>query len=171
MDRLYAPWRNNYTTTLDQERHENMTADTCVFCLQIADTQDEKYFILRRFKHVIVMLNLYPYNGGHLLILPIEHCNSLSGLSADVRFEMMEVVTQSTQIMHDVLHAQGINVGLNLGRASGAGIPAHVHMHVLPRWIGDTNFMVTLADTKQISIDLYALYTKLRPYFQELKSV
>ena len=90
-----------------------MTADTCVFCLQIADNQDEKYFILRRFKHTVVMLNLYPYNGGHLLILPLSHANSLHALTADVRFEMMEVVTQSTQIMHDVLHAQGINVGIN----------------------------------------------------------
>lgn len=170
MDRLYAPWRDKYATSLDTAKKENITEDTCVFCLQIADTHDEKYFILRRFKNTIVMLNLYPYNGGHLLILPLEHCDSLARLSPDVRFEIMEVTNQSIQIVTEVLHAQGINVGLNLGRASGAGIPSHVHMHVLPRWIGDTNFMVTLADTKQISVDLYALYTKLRPYFQELRA-
>ncbi len=165
MDRLYSPWREQYvsgTRKVDENQE-------CVFCSQFTDNQDEKYFILRRFKHTVVMLNLYPYNGGHLLILPIEHESSLSGLSREARNEMMEVVTHSTQIVTDILNAQGINVGFNFGRAAGAGIPAHLHMHVLPRWQGDTNFMVTLADTKQISIDLIELYKKLKPYFQELK--
>ena len=115
------------------------------------------------------MLNLYPYNGGHLLVLPLKHTDSLALLSHAIRSEIMEAVNYSIIILSEVVEAQGFNVGLNLARAAGAGIPSHVHFHVLPRWIGDTNFLVTLADTKQISVDLYALYTKLRPYFQELK--
>ncbi len=169
MDRLYAPWRESYATRVDAEKKEHIGHDACVFCLQLEDGNDEKYFILRRFPNTIVMLNLYPYNGGHLLILPFKHTDSLSQLSPDIRAEIMEVTNQSIIILSEVLEAQGFNVGLNLARAAGAGIPSHVHFHVVPRWVGDTNFLVTLANTKQISVDLYALYTKLRPYFQELK--
>jgi ATP adenylyltransferase len=169
MDRLYAPWREGYATRVDAEKKEHISHDACVFCLQLEEGTDEKYFILRRFPNTIVMLNLYPYNGGHLLVLPFKHTDSLSQLSPDIRAEIMEVTNQSIIILSEVLEAQGFNVGLNLARAAGAGIPSHVHFHVVPRWIGDTNFLVTLANTKQISVDLYALYTKLRPYFQELK--
>ena len=169
MDRLYAPWREKYATRIDGEKREHISHDACVFCLQFEAGEDEKYFILRRFPNTFVMLNLYPYNGGHLLVLPYKHTDSLSQLSPAIRAEIMEVVNQSIIVLSEELEAQGFNVGLNLARAAGAGIPSHVHMHILPRWIGDTNFLVTLADTKQISVDLYALYTKLRPYFQELK--
>lgn len=170
MERLYSPWREQYAKSVSSDaKAEHATQDMCVFCLQFADQQDEKYFILHRFKHTIVMLNLYPYNGGHLLILPIAHVRALGELSSQVRCEIMELMNHSVHILTTILHAHGINVGMNLGKAAGAGIPAHLHMHVLPRWLGDTNFMATLAETKQISVDLYALYTKLRPYFQELK--
>ena len=131
--------------------------------------EDEKRFVLRRFKHCFVMLNLYPYNAGHLLIVPYLHEGQLSGLSSEARFELAELTMLSSQILRDELNAQGINIGMNLGRAAGAGIPSHVHQHVLPRWEGDTNFLATLADTKQISFDLHEIYKKLRPAFEQIK--
>lgn len=154
MKHLYAPWRSGYL--------HNKQTGSCVFCKNCAETDDAQTFIIKRFEHCFVMLNLFPYNAGHLLIIPYEHQDSLEKLSQPARQEMMEVATKSITILKETLGAEAINIGLNLGgKAAGGSIPDHLHMHVLPRWLGDTNFLVTLADTKQISIDLADTYRKL----------
>lgn len=169
MKKLYAPWRADYTTGSAHKNHENQVQDECVFCKQIQSGENEKHFILKRFDHHMVILNLYPYNAGHLLIISLEHQATLSELSAESRTELIELSTLCVEIVKEALGAHGINVGLNLGKAAGAGIPSHIHTHVLPRFLGDTNFMPTLAETKVISFDLHAIYQKLKPYFERIE--
>jgi ATP adenylyltransferase len=168
MDLLYAPWRTSYSSSIHEAKQENASADQCIFCQQLERPDDAAHFIFRRFKRVMVMLNLYPYNAGHLLILPLAHLSRLDELDKQTRADIMELTTHSTEILTRVLGAHGINVGLNLGKAAGAGIPAHLHMHVLPRWTGDTNFLPTLAHTKQISFDLQDMFARLKPAFDAL---
>lgn len=169
MEKLYAPWRDGYTDEVTHKKKCDLE-ESCVFCIQFKEDQDDKYFILARFKYSAVLLNKYPYNGGHLLIIPFEHKSQLSEFRHEVRQELMELIAQTSVILKEQLAAQGINVGLNEGKAAGAGIPAHLHVHVLPRWTGDTNFLPTLADTKQISVNLNDFFVRLKPYFQALKN-
>lgn len=161
MKQLYAPWRKNYINNGNKNNE-------CVFCKQSKEQDDEKYFIIKRFTHCYSMLNIFPYNAGHILIIPYEHQPSLEQLSQETRSEIMEVTSASIPILKQVLGAEGINIGLNIGgKAAGGSIPEHLHLHVLPRWLGDTNFLVTLAETKQISLDLREIYQKLRNAFLE----
>jgi len=168
MDYLYAPWRSAYTKDT-RSKEPNVPASECVFCSKFADGSDEQHFVLRRFGRTVVLLNLFPYNAGHLLIMPLEHCAELDDLDAETRSELMWLMSKSTRILKDVLGAEGLNIGLNLGKAAGAGVPAHLHIHVLPRWAGDTNFLPMLAQTKQISFDLNDIYMRLKPAFKELE--
>ncbi|MGE4168474.1 MAG: HIT domain-containing protein [Candidatus Babeliales bacterium] len=168
MKHLYAPWRKKYVEDIVHGKKEKTEEGECPFCLKILSHEDEKNFILARFKYFTIMLNLYPYNAGHILIVSNDHKNCLKNISAQARHELMELTNESINILTDVLKAEGINVGLNIGKASGAGIPAHLHQHVLPRWVGDTNFLPLLAHTKQISVDLEELFLKLKPYFEKL---
>ena len=168
MKKLFAPWRNNYTTGTAHNTDGTETKDQCVFCTQLQENNDATHFIIRRFVYSAVILNLYPYNAGHLLIIPFEHKGRLHDFSKKARAELMELTTHSTTILTKTLKAPGINVGLNLGKSAGAGIPAHLHMHVLPRWLGDTNFMPTIGQTKIISTDLEEIYKKLKPPFNAL---
>jgi ATP adenylyltransferase len=169
MDILYAPWRDAYVTK-SKENQGSLPEDYCVFCDKLADTnQDSKNFILKKTKHAFVILNLYPYNGGHLLILPLQHVAHLEDLSKEIRAELMELMSASIVILKNVLGAQGVNAGLNLGRASGAGIPSHLHLHVVPRWVGDTSFITVIGNTKNVSVDLEKIYTNLKPAFEALE--
>lgn len=168
MKNLYCPWRSEYTSDVAQSKHESTSPDECVFCQQFAQKKDAEYFILKRFEYHAVMLNRYPYNAGHLLILPFNHVAHLHELSKESRSEMTELIMHSTQILKRAIGAHGFNVGLNLGKIAGAGIPAHLHYHVLPRYHGDTNFLPTLAHTKQISFDLAEFYKKLKPEFEQI---
>lgn len=161
MKHLYAPWRSSYTEKTARTKQENIPETACVFCTQLAENNDEKNFIVKRFKYNFILLNRYPYNAGHLLILPFQHINRLDKLSENARSELMELTNITVQAAEKAFNAEGINIGLNLGKASGAGIPSHLHMHVLPRWIGDTNFMPTIAGTKAISFDLDEIYKKI----------
>ena len=168
MDILYAPWRDKYVTHSKKEK--SPSDDACVFCEKLlAKNPDDQEFVLKKTKHAFVILNLYPYNGGHLLILPQQHVAHLEDLSQEIRAELMELVSASIVILKNVLRAEGINAGLNLGRASGAGIPSHVHFHVVPRWIGDTSFITTIGDVKNVSVDLERIYNDLKPAFQALE--
>lgn len=168
MDILYAPWRDKYVK--HSKNQDGLSKETCVFCDKfLSENTDNQEFVLKKTKHAFVVLNLYPYNGGHLLILPIQHIANLEDLSKEVRVELMELMTASIGIMKAVLKAEGVNAGLNLGRASGAGIPAHLHLHVLPRWFGDTSFITTIGQTKNVSVDLEKIYNDLKPAFQALE--
>lgn len=169
MNILYAPWRSSYVTDTVRPR-EKQANDQCIFCMQFEDqSYDKKNFILKRYRRVAVMLNRYPYNDGHLLILPFNHVFQLHELDHETRHEMMELTSQSTKILQEVLECNGVNIGINLGKAAGAGLPQHLHTHVLPRWEGDTNWLPLLADTKQISVDLNHTYQELKPFFEKLE--
>lgn len=167
MKMLYAPWREDYTvdTAHGPKGQEGLPAETCIFCEQLKENNDTHHFILRRFNYCYVVLNRYPYNGGHLLILPLAHVAKLEQLSKEMRYELMEIIAQSTTILERELKAPGINVGLNMGKAAGAGLPSHLHFHILPRWLGDTNFLPTIGHTKAVSTSLEDLYFKLKPHF------
>ena len=168
MKHLYAPWRQKYVTGMVRQKDENTKKNECIFCSKLASTNDEENFILGRFNHHAVLLNLFPYNSGHLLIVSLDHKNCLKDLSKEARNELMDLTNESINILNKVAKPGGINVGLNIGKASGAGIPSHLHQHILPRWLGDTNFLPVLADTKQISIDLKSIYQDLKPHFKAL---
>ncbi len=168
MDCLYAPWRASYSNSIAHAKKEDTTENECVFCQRFKQTIDEDNFILKRFKHCVIMLNKYPYNAGHLLILPLKHVDSLHALSQEARIELMELMNSSIIIVKKILQCDGVNAGVNLGKAAGAGIPSHLHMHILPRFIGDTNFLPTLSATKAVSFDLNEIYRQLKPEFTTL---
>jgi len=166
---LYVPWRSNYVTgTRDKNKRSGEQAD-CPFCVQPTMEEDKKHFILGRYKYNFVILNLHPYNTGHLMVIPYRHVKSLSELNKDEKCELMELLSLSTGILEDKLKPDGINIGMNLGKAAGAGIPTHIHMHVIPRWLGDTNFLPVIAETKTISVDLNKIYADLKPGFDVIK--
>ena len=168
MDILYAPWRDKYVAKSVKERA--IECIECVFCKKLLDGEDpDKQFILKKTEHAIVVMNIYPYNSGHLLVLPISHVSELSDLSKEVRGHLMELLSESIVILKKELKAEGINSGLNLGKAGGAGIPKHIHLHVVPRWPGDTNFLPIIGETKQISVDLKRIFDQLKPSFEALK--
>jgi ATP adenylyltransferase len=167
MNHLYAPWRDMYTTQSAHKNNEGALPEDCVFCKQIAAQDDEKYFIIKRYAYHVLMLNLYPYNAGHVLVVPYKHVADLADLAQQESAELMEIITKCTQTLRLVLKADGINIGINLGKMAGAGIPSHLHVHVVPRFLGDTNFMPTIAQTKVISFDLSSVYQQLTAYFEK----
>jgi len=169
MKRLYAPWRSNYVT--DSGKKENNLAiskDTCVFCQQVANQPDDVSYVLRRCDLCFVMLNRYPYNGGHILVLPFDHKPDLEDLTPATRSEMIEVVSTSKRVLQNVLNPQGFNIGINLGSAGGGGIPSHLHIHIIPRWRGDTSFLETVGSTKLVSADLDDVYRNVKNGFDTL---
>ncbi len=166
---LYAPWRSHYTESVGSTKKEDAQTDECVFCAHLQqDHDDSKNYVLKRFSHTAVLFNRYPYNAGHLLIIPIEHIGNLEHLSKETSAQLMAATTASTVILKKKARPDGFNIGLNLGKMAGASIPAHLHMHLLPRWTGDTNFLPTLTDTKVISFDLEKMYLDLKPEFDAI---
>jgi len=168
MKHLFAPWREEYSKSIERTKLAGTPEEECVFCAIFKEHNDAQNFILRRFPSMVIMLNRYPYNAGHIMILPTHHVASLSSLGKESRLELMELTNASIEIIKTELACDGVNVGLNLGKAAGAGIPSHLHMHILPRYFGDTNFLPTLADTKQISFDLNKIYARLKPAFDTI---
>lgn len=165
MNYLYAPWRDDYSNHV----HNNIDEKACVFCTQFKETNDAHHWIVRRFEHTVVMLNKYPYNAGHLLILPNNHGGDIGALDVSARAELMEVATLSMQALKKILNPPAFNFGINMGKESGGSITEHLHMHVLPRWAGDTNFLPTCSNSKVISVDMQVLYEKLKKLFDEIK--
>jgi ATP adenylyltransferase len=156
---LWAPWRMAY---IGGTRREG-----CLFCDVPRADADRPNLLLQRGPLTYVVMNLYPYNNGHLMIVPYRHCADLAQLSSEESLEIMQAAQRSTQVLQRAFGAEGFNIGFNLGKAAGAGIAEHVHMHVVPRWVGDTNFMPVLTDTKVMPDYLEATYAKLVPLFQE----
>lgn len=139
---MSTPWRRNYIE--GQEKEEG-----CVFCNALAKPVDyPKSLIAHRGERAFVIINLYPYTNGHLMVAPIEHQPSLELLDAETRAEMMELTTQAIVVLKKVYRPHAFNVGANIGRAAGAGVPDHVHMHIVPRWNGDSNFMSIIGETR-----------------------
>ncbi|MDD3342677.1 MAG: HIT domain-containing protein [Sulfurospirillaceae bacterium] len=154
MDYLYAPWRDTYFTE---------KVDGCVFCnLSTNPALDEKHHILYRDEYCFVVMNRYPYAPGHFMVIPHFHTNALEELDQKVWLHMSCIVQQSIMMLKVGLGAQGANIGMNLGKSGGAGIAEHVHYHIIPRWIGDTNFITTIANTRVYSTDFERIYLKLK---------
>lgn len=154
MEKLWAPWREKF---IFGKRKKG-----CIFCRCLKEKKDQENFILCRGKHAFVILNLYPYNSGHLMIVAQRHQAQLQDLTSPEAQEMIRLSQVWVKILKKALRPDGINLGININQASGAGIHEHVHIHVVPRWQGDTNFMPILADTKVISVSLKSVYQKLK---------
>ncbi|MBI5178578.1 MAG: HIT domain-containing protein [Nitrospinae bacterium] len=154
---LWAPWRLNFIL--------NEKEKGCVFCAKVAENDDRKNLILHRGKLNYIILNLFPYNNGHLMVVPYRHFGDLTELTADEGAEMMALTQKSVAAITERFHPQGFNVGMNLGAAAGAGIADHLHMHLVPRWNGDTNFMPVLAETKVMPQHIESTYDSLKEVF------
>jgi ATP adenylyltransferase len=157
MDRLWSPWRLDYVTGPKPD------PSACVFCSSRSDA-----LVLHEGTTAYVVLNKYPYNNGHLMVVPYSHVDSLTMLSAEELHEAIELTRLSEAVLRQAYNPQGINVGLNLGRAAGAGIQEHLHIHAVPRWGGDSNFMTVIGETRVLPEDLDASARRLRPIFETL---
>jgi ATP adenylyltransferase len=135
---------------------------TCIFCNAVSEQNDEANLVVYRGKEAYVILNRYPYTSGHLMIVPNRHVPSIEDLSSDVRAEMIELVTQALAALRAVYHPQGFNVGINMGEAAGAGIAEHAHIHIVPRWVGDTSFISTVGETRVIPEELGMTWQRIR---------
>jgi ATP adenylyltransferase len=159
VDRLWSPWRAAYV----QAAHDEASA--CLFCGLAARGDDEAAMIPHRDEEAFVLMNAYPYNPGHLMVAPYRHVGDLEGLTPEeLRGAMLEVQL-AARALREAMSPDGYNVGMNLGRVAGAGIPDHVHWHVVPRWSGDTNFMPVVGETRVLPESLEDTYRKLRPRF------
>jgi ATP adenylyltransferase len=164
MDRLWSPWRYDYIKSGSSE--EAGQAAACVFCtLQQNPADDEKNFIVHRAAHNFVVLNLYPYISGHLLIVPFAHLGELDAAPKATTDELMDLSKRCQTILREAYKPHGFNLGMNLGRSAGAGVAEHIHLHIMPRWTGDANFMSTIGETRVIPEDLSETYRKLHGKF------
>jgi ATP adenylyltransferase len=161
MDRLWAPWRETYITKITDR------PKSCVFCRILADKKDKRHLIFIRKPYAYAVLNLYPYSNGHCLIVPNRHVGDISKMPMAEYTAMMELLRECKDLLQAALKPQGFNVGINLGRLAGAGIPGHVHVHLVPRWKGDHNFMPVTAGTKVISQSLSVIYKKLNDAYTQ----
>ncbi len=159
MKRLWTPWRMSYLRA-----PKGSVTGGCIFCEKIGDAveKDRENLVLLRGKHAFLMLNLYPYANGHMMVAPYEHKGELESLDPETLQEMMLLVKRGIKALRTVMNPQGFNVGANLGRAAGAGVDDHVHFHIVPRWVGDTNFMPVLSDVRMIPELLPQTYDQLK---------
>lgn len=155
MNHLWSPWRMSYIQETEKE-------NGCVFCQVQKSPDNFENLIVHRGTHTYVILNRYPYTSGHLMVVPLKHKPDLDNFSPETRAEMMELVTQCIHILRKDYHAQGFNLGANLGSAAGAGIPKHFHFHIVPRWNGDTNFMSAIGETRVVPEALEDTYQRVR---------
>ncbi|MGH2807675.1 MAG: HIT family protein, partial [Actinomycetota bacterium] len=158
MDRLWTPWRMQYVGI-------DKPPEGCVFCDHLAEDDDENTNILYRGDEVFVILNAFPYNTGHVMVAPKRHVADVGELTDEERFDLFDVTCKSIEIIRTAMRPHGFNTGMNLGQVAGAGIPGHLHMHVVPRWGGDTNFMPVVGNTKVLPEMLAETAAKLRPGF------
>jgi len=157
---LWAPWRIEYIT--DATKNEG-----CIFCDKSAEKDDRANLIVYRGKTAFVIMNRYPYNNGHLLIVPNRHTSEMADLSDEEKIELVNLLQYAQDVLQAVMKPQGFNIGMNLGRLAGAGITDHLHFHIVPRWGGDTNFMPIVGHTKVISEALEETRDHLHKAFEE----
>lgn len=161
-DIMWSPWRMAYVAGNDAPEGRPRG---CVFCELPAGDDDEAAYILYRGRRAFVIMNLYPYNNGHLMVIPYAHVDTLTALDEPTVSEMMVLTQRAQTVIQERMHPQGFNLGMNQGRAGGAGIAEHVHLHVVPRWVGDTNFMPVVGDLRVMPQHLDETYALLRPGF------
>lgn len=157
---LWAPWRIEYIENAEKNKG-------CIFCEKPKENDDQKNLLVYRAEKAFVMMNRYPYNNGHLMIIPYRHTPELSELAMDEKMELWRLLERAQRVLHDVMHPQGFNIGMNIGRLAGAGIVDHLHFHIVPRWGGDTNFMPILGHTKIISEALEETWAHLKKAFEK----
>lgn len=162
MDYLWAPWRMEYIQTPKEEKDAD-----CIFCCKPREECDRKNLILHYGKHVFVIMNLFPYNNGHMMIVPYRHLSDYRDLSKEERHEIADLTELCLDVLNKVMHPNGFNIGFNIGEAAGAGIAEHIHQHIVPRWIGDTNFMPVLGHTKVQVDGLEETWLKLKEAFDD----
>lgn len=160
---IWAPWRMAYILA-DKDQDAG-----CIFCDKPHQQRDVENHLLWRGTTAFVVLNRYPYNNGHLMVVPYRHVASLTDLTAAQRTDLFELTATCEGILRRVLHPSGFNIGLNLGAAAGAGIAEHLHIHIVPRWAGDTNYMTVVGEIRVIPQELDQTYQLLRPHFQTLQ--
>ena len=174
MDILRAPWRMEYIDSSNRTDGQKKNIESgfveiianCIFCVYAADDKDEENLVLARGKSCYVIMNRYPYSVGHILIAPYRHTADLISLTDEEKLEILTLAQQSVSILQKTMNADGINIGMNLGRVAGAGIDTHLHLHVVPRWNGDINFMSVTAETKVLPEALSVTWLKI---FEEWK--
>jgi len=157
MKNIWAPWRFKYVTEPEKTKG-------CLFCRVAKETKDKKNLIVFRKNKCFIMLNLYPYNNGHIMVIPYTHVASLDALGTDALTELFETVALACKNIKTEMSAEGFNVGINIGAVAGAGVADHVHVHIVPRWVGDTNFMPVIGDIKVVSEALEDTLNRLRKY-------
>ncbi len=164
MNRLWAPWRMKYIKETIDKRN-----NSCFLCEAYKNRDQSESLVVASFNHTFVVLNKFPYNNGHLMIVPIMHTGAIGNLDKETKLELMNVIELSTNVLREKMNAEGFNIGINLGRIAGAGVPEHLHIHVVPRWNGDTNYMPVISDTKVISQGLQEAYEIIKEGFEEVK--
>jgi ATP adenylyltransferase len=162
-DVLFAPWRYDYLVS-------DKSASACIFCEAAAVADDRNSLVVYRGKRVFVILNRYPYTNGHVMVAPFDHVGSLSGSDEETLRELITTVARAEKILSETYRTDGLNIGLNLGAAAGAGIANHYHVHVVPRWKGDTNFMSVAAGVRVVPEELSSTRVRLAPLFAETGS-
>ena len=161
MNHIWSPWRMSYIQSEDRESQ-------CAFCQELSQPDSPQNLIVYRGKRSFIILNRFPYNSGHLMVVPYEHKATLEDLDAETRAELIELGNLATRALREVYHPQGFNLGVNIGTAAGAGILEHVHFHVLPRWTGDTNFISTLGATRVLPESLEATYKRVKESIERI---
>lgn len=154
MENLWAPWRIEYILS--------KKSPGCIFCDKPRENKDEENLIIYRGKYHFMIMNAFPYNNGHMMVVPYRHTSTLEGWSDDERKELMELANMAVDLLGRLMRPDGFNLGINMGIVAGAGVADHIHLHIVPRWNGDTNFMPVLSDTRVISEHLRATYQKLK---------
>lgn len=160
MDHLWTPWRYSYIS-------QSKLPVACIFCEKAASADDEGNLVVHRAARNFVLLNLYPYNNGHVMIAPYEHAATLEQAAEESVVEMMRLARKTERCLMEIYRPKGINLGMNIGECAGAGVAGHIHLHVLPRWPGDVSFMTTTAETRVIPDDLASTWKKLRDAFEK----
>lgn len=160
MQKLWSPWRSKYIDAIE-DKTKNVEGES-LFTRILKENKDKENFLLHRGKTCFIIMNLYPYNSGHLMIVPYKQVDNLSALDEETRMEMFSLLDAGCKALTDIMHPEGFNIGANLGKCSGAGITEHIHFHIVPRWNGDTSFMAVLDDVKIVSHAMEDVYEKLK---------
>ena len=163
MEKLWAPWRMPFIQSTKKKKPSD-----CIFCKASRERKDKANFVLGRGEYSVALLNIFPYNNGHLMIAPMRHTGDFNRISGVEWQDMMALMGECQRALEKTLHPHGYNIGINLGRAAGAGIEDHLHIHLIPRWAGDTNFMTAIGETRVLPEDLTQTASRLRPIFERL---
>ena len=166
MEKIFAPWRAQYILSNSDDKEK---IDGCIFCEFPKRDEDEKRMIIERGKYCFVIMNAYPYNPGHLMVVPYRHTADFTSLTAEEFAEMTALAQKCVKALTQLMQPHGFNIGMNIGKVAGAGIDQHLHMHIVPRWNGDTNFMPVVGEVRVLSESLASTYSRLTAIWPEIK--